>query len=276
MPERKVKLIITAEDRSTREVDGARKRLQTLGTSAIKTGFKMTAGLTLPIVAAGTAIAKIAGDFEAQTNIMAIAARSSGTSLEDLEAAAIATGADIELVGIDAVQAADAMTEFYKAGLSTSDIFGGADGLNQYLETGSDLAGAFRASVDLAAASDLDLAQSAETVTIAMATFGIGAADPTGSDIFMVKGKDMLLLKGITDKGEKFLGSIDFIEGASAKDKEYFEERLAGASLLETRTLATEGTAEKLEAVFENPYWVGRRPCLNCGCVPLYAHLSLL
>lgn len=97
-------------------------------------------------------------------------------------------------------------------------------------------------------------------------TFGIGAADPTGSDIFMVKGKDMLLLKGITDKGEKFLGSIDFIEGASAKDKEYFEERLAGASLLETRTLATEGTAEKLEAVFENPYWVGAAaPCLNCG-----------
>jgi len=98
------------------------------------------------------------------------------------------------------------------------------------------------------------------------ATFGVGAADPTGSDIFMVKGKDILFLKGITERGEALLGSIDPLEDASAKDDQYFEKRLAEASALTTRILGTDGAAQKLESVFEDPYWVGAAaPCLNCG-----------
>jgi len=97
-------------------------------------------------------------------------------------------------------------------------------------------------------------------------TFGIGAADPTGSDIFMVKGETALLLKGITEKGERLLDSIEVLEDASAGDEGYFEERIAEASKLATRTLATDGVAEKLEEIFEDPYWVeAAAPCLNCG-----------
>ncbi len=97
-------------------------------------------------------------------------------------------------------------------------------------------------------------------------TFGIGAADPTGSDIFMVKGLEALFLKGITEKGENLLGSINLLEDATAKDEQYLEERLTEISELKTRVLATDGAAEKLEGVFEDSYWVGAAaPCLNCG-----------
>ncbi|MDO9515352.1 MAG: hypothetical protein Q7J01_04530, partial [Syntrophales bacterium] len=97
-------------------------------------------------------------------------------------------------------------------------------------------------------------------------TFGIGAADPTGSDIFMVKGETALFLKGITERGEALLGSIEPLEDASAKDEKYFEERLTEGCALKTRILATEGAVQKLEEVFEDPYWVEvAEPCLNCG-----------
>lgn len=97
-------------------------------------------------------------------------------------------------------------------------------------------------------------------------TFGIGAADPTGSDIFMVKGEEILFLKGITKRGTALLGSIKALEDASAEDDRYFEKKIKENSQLETRILATEGVARKLEEVFEDPYWVeAAAPCLNCG-----------
>jgi len=97
-------------------------------------------------------------------------------------------------------------------------------------------------------------------------TFGIGAADPTGSDIFMIKGEGDLFLKGITERGEELLGSISVLEDVSPENEGYFEEKIAESARLETRILATEGVPEKLEAVFEDPYWIeAAAPCLNCG-----------
>ena len=148
--------------------------MQGIGSRLMGTGTVMTAAVTAPIVAMGVGMATAAGDFEAATNILGVAARNTGTSMDDLRQAAILVGKDTQLVGIDAMEAADAMTTFYKAGMTTTDIFGD---LNTYLETGSDLTGALRASIDLAAASDLDLASASNAVAIAMATFGLEADD---------------------------------------------------------------------------------------------------
>jgi len=148
--------------------------MQGIGSRLTGTGTIMTAAVTAPIVAMGVGMATAAGDFEAATNILGVAARNTGTSMDDLRQAAILVGKDTQLVGIDAMEAADAMTTFYKAGMTTTDIFGD---LNTYLETGSDLTGALRASIDLAAASDLDLASASQAVAIAMATFGLEADD---------------------------------------------------------------------------------------------------
>lgn len=128
------------------------------------------------LVGLGAKSASVAADFEAQMNILSVAAGDSEVSLESLREAALLVGSDTQLVGIDAAQAADAMTNFYKAGLNTTDIF--AD-LNAYLETGTDLSGAMRAAVDLQAASELDLAQASSAIAVAMATFGLSAEDAT-------------------------------------------------------------------------------------------------
>ena len=48
-------------------------------------------------------------------------------------------------------------------------------------------------------------------------TLGIGAADPEGSDIFMMKKDNDLLLKGITPKGEKLLAELSCSGGCHGR-----------------------------------------------------------
>ncbi len=157
-----------------RNLGGLRDKLHDVGGSMVAVGGKMTAGLTLPLAALGVKAVTTAGDFEAAMNVLTIAARESGTSMDDLSKAAINVGKDTDLVGIDAMEAADAMTTFYKAGLDTTDIFADLQG---YLSGTTPLMGAMRAAVDLAAASNIDLAQASDAVAIAMATFGLSADD---------------------------------------------------------------------------------------------------
>lgn len=139
-------------------------------------GKTLTTHVTLPLVGLGAAAAKVGSDFESELAVMAVAARSSGTAIEELSDAALAMGADTELVGISASEAAGAMTNFYKAGLSTTDMFGD---LNGYLAGNISLSGALRAAVDLAAASELNLEEASGAVAVAMATFGLSAEDAT-------------------------------------------------------------------------------------------------
>ncbi len=151
-------------------------RLQSLGDRMTDIGKVATLGLTAPIVAGMAVATKTAADFEEQINILGVAARSSGTSMDDLARAAITVGQDTQLVGISASEAAEAMTNFYKAGLSTRDMFGN---LNKYLREGTNLTGAMRAAIDLAAASELNLDQASQVVAVAMSTFGLSAQQAT-------------------------------------------------------------------------------------------------
>lgn len=151
-------------------MDSAAGKMQKIGGSITGVGKKLTAGLTLPLVGAGAVMVKVAGDFEAQMNVLSTAAGDTGASLDQLRSAAIKVGADTELVGISASEAADAMTNFYKAGLTTSQVMGDLSG---YLEGNTSLSGALRAAIDLAAASELDLASASDLVVTTMNTFGL-------------------------------------------------------------------------------------------------------
>lgn len=152
-----------------------KSKLKTIGGNIAK--YVGPAAIGAALVGAGKKAADVAGDFESQMNTLAIAARSSGTGLDDLQDAAIATGADTRLVGISAAESASAMEDLYKAGLSTSDIFGD---LNAYMNDGAELGGVLRAAIDLAAASELELGDASDAVSIAMATFGKNAGDVRG------------------------------------------------------------------------------------------------
>lgn len=162
------------------DLDAARQKIEgSLDKVAKKmgdVGKTLTTHLTLPLVGLGAVAAKVGSDFESELAVMAVAARSSGTAIEELSEAALRMGSDTELVGISASEAAGAMTNFYKAGLSTSDMFGD---LNGYLEGNVGLTGALRAAVDLAAASELSLEEASSVVAVSMATFGLSAEDAT-------------------------------------------------------------------------------------------------
>lgn len=172
-------VLLSARDEATKVIKGvkdelgnASKTMTSLGKDMMGVGSKLSLGVTAPLVILGKQAVQTAADFESQMNVMSLAARSSGTSLDTLREAAIAVGGDTRLVGINAAQTAEAMTNFYKAGLNTADIMGD---LNSYMEDGTELGGALRAAIDLAAASELDLGAASDIVAIAMATFGLEA-----------------------------------------------------------------------------------------------------
>lgn len=187
---------------------------------AVGVGMLAAAGAaTAGIAALGAGLARsatVAADFESQINILTVAARASGTTMDDLSAAALRVGSDTELVGISASEAADAMTNFYKAGLTTSDIF---SDLNGYLEGSTSLTGALRAAVDLAAASKLDLAAASDVVAIAMATFGLKAEDAARIANTLVGAADASLASvGGLAEGMQNVGPVAAAMGMSLED----------------------------------------------------------
>ncbi len=172
-----LQVVMRLRNQMREELTGVQGQLQGLAAKAGLVGAGLTAGVTLPLVGIAKQAIQTAASFESQMNVLTVAARASGTSLEDLSQAALLVGKDTQLVGINSAQAADAMTNFYKAGLDTADIFGGQ--LNNYLQTGTNLTGALRSAIDLAAASELDLNQASMLTASSMATFGLNASDTT-------------------------------------------------------------------------------------------------
>lgn len=121
------------------------------------------------VVDFGVDSVKMAADFQSQMAILDIAASSTGLSFDELHDAALQVGGDTSLIGVSAVGAADAMTGLFKAGLSNVEVFGDLDG---YMAGTAELGGALRASIDLAAASELDMVQASDLAAVALSAFG--------------------------------------------------------------------------------------------------------
>lgn len=169
----KLAIIVTATDQASKIFQAIGASGQSMGKRMGNVGRAMALGLTIPIIGIGTAMVKTAGVFEGQMAIMGIAARSSGASIEELRSFAIKMGIDTVF---SASEAALAMTGLFKAGMSAEEVMGNMTG------TG----GALKAAMDLAAASELDLANAADLITIAMATFGFEAEDAASiTDMFI-------------------------------------------------------------------------------------------
>ena len=100
-------------------------------------------------------------------------------------------------------------------------------------------------------------------------TLNIGAADPEGSDIFMIKKGDDLLLKGVTPKGENLLASLTSMDDASAEEQKYFEESVTRGRDFKTRFTCVDDKviAKKLEDLFhKTEFWEKiSDACLSCG-----------
>lgn len=139
--------------RATRETGSEAERLsqrrdgiQALGTAMFAVGTLAAAGVAL-------AVAKYA-EFDAQMSSVQAATHETTENMGLLRDAAIEAGASTVF---SATEAAQAIEELAKAGVSTTDILGGG------------LAGA----LDLASAGQLDVAQAAEIAATAMTQFGL-------------------------------------------------------------------------------------------------------
>lgn len=100
-------------------------------------------------------------------------------------------------------------------------------------------------------------------------TLNIGAADPEGSDIFMIKKGNDLLLKAVTPKGETLLSSLTPFADATPDDEKYFDETVAAGRDFKTRSTCVDDqvVAKKLEDLFhKTEFWEKiSDACLSCG-----------
>ena len=152
-----LEIILQARDEASRVVTGAADSFGTLSKSVgqVAQDLRPVGELLAGIGAAGAlAIGEATSEaieFNAQAALMGIAAGDAAVGFDALHDAAIAVGGDTRLVGVSASGAADSITELYRAGLDTTEIFGD---LNSYMSENAELGGVLRGSIDLAAASD--------------------------------------------------------------------------------------------------------------------------
>lgn len=131
--------------------------LESVGGKITSVGQSLTTHVTLPIVAAGTAIIKTAGDFDQSMAQVKAITGATGEDFESLRDLAIDLGAK---TAYSAVECADAMTEMGKAGWSTQQIIDGMAGV-----------------LDAAASSSEGLAAVSTIIADAVSGFGLEAAD---------------------------------------------------------------------------------------------------
>lgn len=127
-----------------------RQAMQTVGTFAVGMGAAVAAGI-------GVAVAKFA-EFDQAMSFVAATGDDARGSIDQLRQAALDAGADTVF---SATEAANAIEEMAKAGLSASDILSG--GLN--------------GALDLAAAGGLDVANAAGIAATALKVFNLEGSD---------------------------------------------------------------------------------------------------
>jgi len=100
-------------------------------------------------------------------------------------------------------------------------------------------------------------------------TLNIGAADPDGSDIFMLRKDDVLFLRAITPRGETLMAQLTTLDDASEMERSYFDDYIAKGHDYKTRytSVDADAIAREFEAIFHNTdFWTKiSNACLSCG-----------
>jgi len=141
-----------------RGMDGMHQNLGQVGQKMAGAGRAMSMGLTLPLLGVAALSVKSAASFETSMNQIQAASGASATELKGLSDYAKEMGA---ATVFSAGEAGAAMLELAKAGFTAAQI----------------KAGSLKATMDLAAAGGLELADAATITSNAMNTFGLAAED---------------------------------------------------------------------------------------------------
>lgn len=138
-------------------ISAAGAKMQDIGKSISSVGDSMTRNVTVPLVGAGTAIVKVAGDFEQQMAKVSSIAQAYGEDLDQLKQTAMDLSKDTRFSANEIAQAYEYMG---MAGWNTNQILAGTPGI-----------------LDLATASGEDLASVSDIVTDGLTAFGLKAED---------------------------------------------------------------------------------------------------
>ena len=137
-------------------------RLSNVGKEAAKTGALLSAGVTAPLGLLAKSALDTAMDYQSSLNMMQAVSGATSEQMQQVAKRAKELGADMTLPATSAGDAAKAMTELAKAGLSVDDTLGAAKGVLQ-----------------LAAAGNLSEAQAAEIAANALNAFHLQGTEAT-------------------------------------------------------------------------------------------------
>lgn len=110
---------------------GMASGLRSFGAAATQTGTLLTTALTVPMVGVGIAAIKMSADYEQGMNILQSTSHATAAQMAAIDKLAIQLGNDMTLPGTSALDAAKAMTELNRLGLSITDTMAAARGVLQ-------------------------------------------------------------------------------------------------------------------------------------------------
>lgn len=137
--------------------DSMSTKFQNFGSAVSSLGSSITKTVTVPIVGVGTAVTKVASDFESAMSKVQAISGATADEMAQLKDKAIEMGAKTKF---SAKESADAFTYMAMAGWKAEDMINGIAGI-----------------MSLAAADGLDLATTSDIVTDALTAFGLQAKD---------------------------------------------------------------------------------------------------
>lgn len=152
-----IRIVIQGIDQFSNTINQSQKKIAKFGQGMSKLGQTMSLGLTLPIAAFGASTLKTAANFEASMNRVQVLSKATGGQLEAMQKQARQLGATTKF---SASEAGDAMGYLAMAGFSAEKIMGAMPG-----------------TLALAAASGLDLAQTADIASNVLTGFNLKAEE---------------------------------------------------------------------------------------------------
>lgn len=169
---RQLKAIESEASRADKSVDrlgSTGKRLQSIGSGMQSIGSSMSKFVTLPLAAAGVASVKFAKDYEQSlrnaVSVTGLTGKAAKAAEADMDAFSKKMGQE---TAFSAKEAADAMYDLASAGWKTGDMTKGLRGI-----------------MDLAAATQTDLAQTTQTTVATLNQFGLEAEESSRvADVF--------------------------------------------------------------------------------------------
>ena len=144
-------------DVSEKRLKKMEREFTKLGDRISGIGKKLSLAITVPVLTAGAAVVKTAADFEQSMIKLGISSQASAEDLKQMSDLALKLGKDTIFGASDA---ANAMDELAKSGLSAKDILGGAA----------------EAAVNLASATGSELSPAANAITDTMHQFALTTA----------------------------------------------------------------------------------------------------